>query len=292
MNLYLICGDSGNGLHSALGGAVVVYYDNVPVDTTKIGLNYVNVIYVPNDTADSDEARIAAALKRITDYLGTNNGISMTTGGTLQSITEAKGYYWNADGFFDETTSGTNYYNITINDRTYKFAICKKENLETPVYMTNDIASNITIKSNSSELPLDTAISVKSVENNTIEKALGTKEYTAFDISLYSNAKETKITKLENGNFEVSIPVPEDLKNKDIEVYYVNENGEKEEHSAKVENGYVVFETDHFSTYALVDSANINNIEVPKTGDNILVYLIITILSIVGIVFISKQIKK
>jgi len=282
---------SGTDLWTFKGGFAIIYYNGTAIDVTEIGLTNNHVLYVPSDTLDKDEARIEAALKRIREYLGTTDGIKIEVGGTLESLNN-EAYKWNDFDFIDEKTSGTNYYNITINDRTYKFAICKKENLETPVYMTNDIASNITIKSNSSELPLDTAISVKSVENNTIEKALGTKEYTAFDISLYSNAKETKITKLENGNFEVSIPVPEDLKNKDIEVYYVNENGEKEEHSAKVENGYVVFETDHFSTYALVDSANINNIEVPKTGDNILVYLIITILSIVGIVFISKQIKK
>jgi len=252
------CGNSGNGLHSALGGTVVVYYNDVPVDTTKIGLNYVNVIYVPNDTADSDEARIAAALKRITDYLGTNNGISMTTGGTLQSITEAKGYYWNADGFFDETTSGTNYYNLTINGKTYKFVVCKKDasELETPKYVGTDVISKISVTSDDKTIPLDTVVTAKKVESDEIKKALGTEVYEAYDITLYSNAKETRVTELENGMFKVSIPVPEKLKNiENLTVYYIDDNGNKYDYNGKVDNetGIATFETNHFSTYAIAE---------------------------------------
>lgn len=248
------CGNSGNGLHSALGGNVVVYYNDVPVDTTKIALNYVNVIYVPKDTADSDEARIAAALKRITDYLGTNKGISMTKGGTLESISEVD-YHWNARKFFDETTSGTNYYNLTINGRTYKFVICKKDasELETPKYVGTDVLSNITITSDNTTIPLDTAVTVKKVENNTIKEALGTDVYAAYDISLYSNAKQAKIEKIKDGVFKVSVPVPENLKDKNITVYYINSEGEKEEHKATVTDGIATFETDHFSTYVLAE---------------------------------------
>ena len=65
-----------------------------------------------------------------------------------------------------------------------------------------------------------------------IKKALGTSVYAAYDISLYSNAKQTKITRLENSKFEVSIPIPENLKDKDITVYYITDAGDKEEHTA------------------------------------------------------------
>ncbi len=324
-------------MHSALGGTVVVYYDDVPVDTTKIGLNYVNVIYVPNDTADSDEARIAAALKRITDYLGTNNGISMTTGGTLESITE-ENYHWNEYDFFDGTTSGTNYYNLTINGKTYKFVICKKDasELETPKYVGTDVMSNISVTSDVTTIPLDTAVTVKEVENDTIEKALGTSIYAAYDITLYSNAKQVSITKLENGKFIVSIPVPEILKDKEITVYYINSMGEKEEHIATVKDGIASFETDHFSTYVLAEKVdednnadnnvagdsnsgnatgegstgtsddenanfgntnNNNNTNLgnntdtnnnPQTGDNIVLFIGIFVVAIIGILFTMK----
>lgn len=246
------CGNSGNGLHSALGGNVVVYYDDVPVDTTKIGLNYVNVIYVPKETADSDEARIAAALKRITDYLGTNTGISMTYGGTLQSITEAE-YDWNAYGYFDETTSGNNYYNLKINGKTYKFVVCKKDasELETPKYVGTDVISKISVTSDDKTIPLDTALTVKNVEDNTIQEVLGTNLYVAYDITLYSDAKQESV---KSGKFKVSVPVPENLKDiTDLTVYYINSKGEKEEHIAIVTDGIATFETDHFSTYILAE---------------------------------------
>jgi len=254
------CGDSGNSLHSALGGTVVVYYDNVPVDTTKIGLNYVNVIYVPKDTANSDDARIEAALKRITDYLGTNKGISMTYGGTLQSITEAYEYYWNRDGFFDETTSGNNYYNLTINGKTYKFVVCKKDanELETPKYVCTDVISNISVTSEDKTIPLDTTVTVNTnltdAENKRIKETLGTDLYAAYDISLFSNAKNAKIKEI-NGKFKVSVPVREDLKNiENLTVYYIDDEGNKTDKEAKVDNnGIATFETNHFSTYVLAE---------------------------------------
>ena len=60
-----------------------------------------------------------------------------------------------------------------------------------------------------------------------------------------------------------------------------------------IDGDYLVFETDHFSTYELVENTGIlNNIEVPKTADGIISYLIFTIISVLGIVFITKQIKK
>jgi len=180
----------------------------------------------------------------------------MTYGGTLQSITEAAEYYWNKSEFFDETTSGTNYYNLTINGKTYKFVICKKDasELETPKYVGTDVISNISITSDVTTIPLDTAVMVEKVENDTIEAALGTSIYAAYDITLYSNAKQAKIESIEGGMFRVSVPVPENLKDiKNITVYYINSKGEKEEHIATVTDGVATFETDHFSTYVLAE---------------------------------------
>ena len=82
---------------------------------------------------------------------------------------------------------------------------------------------NISIKSDSSKLPLDTAITVKSVTSKEIEKVLGTDEYVAYDITLFSNAKQTNITKLKDDKFTVSIPIPNDFEDKDITVIYIND---------------------------------------------------------------------
>jgi len=299
---YRIIGEFGggnpNGLYTYFANKAVVYFNNIAYKTINAGVNLNHLLYIPNSTKNTTDAYIDAAMKRIKNYLGTTNGINIEVGGTFDSLNyydnyAAKEITWNEYGFIDEKTSGDYYYNITINGKTYKFAICKKDNLENPKYLTSDILSNIIIKSDSSELPLDTAITVEEVSNDTIKNALGTEKYKAFDITLYSNAKEEQITKLTEGKFEVNIPVPEELEGKNIDVFYVNDKGEKEEHNAEVKNGYVVFETNHFSTYALVENTGIiNNIEVPKTADVIIGYVILTILSGFGIVFIAKQIKK
>lgn len=277
-------GSSSAGLWFYLSGWGFVYYNGEPIDGAKIGITRSHVLYVPSDTKDTDEARIEAALKRIKDYLGTTDGIKIEVGGTLES-TGSEEYHWNYYDLIDETTSGKNYYNITINGKTYKFAICKKDakELENPKYIASDLISNISIKSDSSELPLDTAIIVKSVTSDDIEKVLGTSVYAAYDISLYSNAKQVNITKLESGEFIVSIPVPEILKDKEVTVYYINSKGEKEEHVATVKDGIASFETDHFSTYVLAEKIDQEN---PDTGDRIITYIVITILSLIGIVTI------
>ena len=254
------------GLWNYTGGEVIVYSDGMAVGTTKIGLTMNNVLYVSSDTANSDEARIASALKRIEDYLGTTKGITITIGGTLESLND-DGATWNEHGFIDDKTCGTNYYNVTINDEIYKFAICKKDEskLETPKYVGSNLESNITITSEDTTIPLDTAITVKSVTSDKIEKTLGTDVYAAYDISLYSNAKQVNITKLENGKFGVNIPVPENLKDKDITVYYITDEGEKEEKNTTINDkeNIVSFETDHFSTYALAEKVS----ETPKQED-------------------------
>jgi len=271
------------------GGKVIVYYDGVAVGTTNIGLTTSHVIYVPSTTKDSDEARIDAALKRINEYLGTTDEIKITVGSTLDSLNQ-EGFTWKDYGFIDEKTSGTNYYNITIKGQVYKFAICMKDvkELETPEFLASDVVSNISIKSTSTEVPLDTAITVKEVSTDEIKEVLGTSNYAAYDISLYSNTKDTKITKLENDKFIVNIPVPENLKGKDITVYYINDEGKKEEHIATVKDDIASFETNHFSTYVLTEKV----IENPNTLDNINVSIIIAGISFIGLVSSILYLKR
>jgi len=292
---YKIDSRLGSGHPSELmhyeGGQVIVYFDKKPVGTTIAGLTINNTIYVPNETQNTDKAKIDAALKRIEEYLGTTKGISIKVGGTFESLEEG----WNEYGFIDEKTCGANYYNITINGNTYRFAICKKDvnKLETPKYIGSDVISNVFITSDSTKIPLDTAITVKPVTSDKIEKALGTSKYAAYEISLYSNAKQVKITELENGKFVVSIPVPKILEGKEITVYYITSTGEKEEHDATVKDGIASFETDHFSIYALaekVDSATRPLDEEPKAGDTSLINyaIFIAVISIFGIAIIKK----
>lgn len=119
----------------------------------------------------------------------------------------------------------------------------------------------------------------------------------------------TKANKeLEDGSFEVRIPLSEKLKGKDLVAYYVDDNGNKEEHEVTIKEGYAVFNTNHFSTYTLAEKPaetpietpdntpkgddNTNNEnekdETPKTGTEILA--IESILGILAVVLASAVI--
>lgn len=271
----------GEGIEKFDMGQAIVYYNGVAYTTTNAALATVNLLYIPSDTKDTDDAYIAAAMKRINDYLGSNNGISIKVGDTLESIE-----------YTEDWAKGKKYYNVTINNKTYKFIIIKKDisKIETPKYVASDLTSNISITSNVTTIPLDTAITVKEVEETkktTISKVLGTNTYVAYDISLYSNSKKTSISKLDNGNFSVSIPVPEILKNKELIVYYISDNGDKQVHDTVVKDGIVTFETNHFSTYVIAEK--VKDVT-PSTGtqNNLFVVLAIGMLAIFGITLVNK----
>ena len=263
-------GDAG-ALHTFAMGQAIVYYDDVAFTTKNAAVTASHVIYIPSNTENTDEAYINAATKRIKDYLGDDAKISIKVGGTLESLNYYDEYAereitFNEYGFLDEKTCGSNYYDLTLNDATYRFAICKKDDaeLKAPTYLGSDVETNISITSENTKIPLDTALKVENIKSEKIESSVGTTNYAAFDISLYSKTKETNITKLDEGKFEVSIPMPSHLKDKDITVYYVADDGSKEECVPKIENNFVTFETNHFSTYVIAEKVK----ETPKPEEN------------------------
>ena len=63
----------------------------------------------------------------------------------------------------------------------------------------------------------------------------------------------------------MKLPVPDIFNVETIAVYYVDQNGNKTKLDSKVENGFVIFETDHFSEYVIVDeSSKIEEPSVPE----------------------------
>ncbi len=78
------------------------------------------------------------------------------------------------------------------------------------------------------------------------------KNYKAYDISLMADGENVQ----PEGFVTVKLPLPEEYNPDTTVVYYVADNGEKTLIESKVENGYVIFETDHFSEYVLVDESS------------------------------------
>ena len=290
----------GNWFYLFAGGHTIVLYDGRVYGTTQGGVSIKNVIYIPSDTADNNDAYIKAALKRITDYLGKDTDISIEVAGKFTDLGDDINYVKEQ---IDLSGAGDSYYTLTIGENSYDFVIAKSnktENFEAPAYKGDDLFSKIKITTTDKSVPFDTAITVKEVKNDTIKKALGTDAYAAYDISLYSSSLGTNITKLENGVFTVSIPIPDGFDAEKLTAYYVADDGKTAEHKITItDDGFAAFETDHFSTYALAEvksdgtkapeSPEADEITSPNTGntDNIAIWLLLMMSLSLGFVSVA-----
>ena len=111
------------------------------------------------------------------------------------------------------------------------------------------------------------------------------------DINILENGE---VVKINDTKMKIKIALPEELKGyKKYEVVYILNNEIKETIPATVEDSYIVFETTHLSEYGIVATEKINNIENPKTGDNIGVYLITSLIAVIGLLttYRKKQIN-
>ncbi len=112
----------------------------------------------------------------------------------------------------------------------------------TEVVVVDYTDNGVTASANEGVIADGAALSVKAVEDKTDETKV------TYEIS-FKKADGTTVQP--NGTVTVKIPVPEAFKDKTIYVYRVEADGKYTDMNAKVENGLVVFETDHFSEYVL-----------------------------------------
>lgn len=148
--------------------------------------------------------------------------------------------------------------------------------------ITSDLKTDVTISADYT-IPLDTMIRVsKLTSGEEYEKILDVLKMTnieAFDLNLFSKSVDDYITELEDGTFEVRIPISEKFRNKKLVVYYVDDDDKVTEYKVTIDGDFAVFHTNHFSTYTLGEE-----IENPATGDNLTMNIIIGAISLIGIV--------
>ena len=101
---------------------------------------------------------------------------------------------------------------------------------------SNDIQLNVTVVTSGS------AFNVLNAEKGNFKKSL-------FDISTTINGEKVQ----PNGSVFVKIPLPEECNAEKTYVYYVTNDGKLERIPSRIEDGYIIFETTHFSFYAIVD---------------------------------------
>ena len=185
---------------------------------------------------------------------------------------------------------------------------------ETKPVTTTDKSTNIKLETTTEVVPAGTTLTAEKVTKgdsyNTVVKAVESdvEKFVLYDISLMNN--NTKIQP--NGKVKVSIPVPEGYDTSKIVVYRVAEDGTKTKLDVTVKDGYITFETDHFSNYVVGEekakettttptttptSTTTNNIErkldsTPKTGEesNVVTIIssILTIVSALGLAVVKK----
>lgn len=229
-----------------------------------------HIIYIPDDADDV----LAAINARLEAIFGDDLHLSVEQ--STKTINELLEEYGEdpVEGIGDEL-----YYIFTITDdtrmdygQTFNFAAFKDSSMvnNTLVIKSRDLVTNVSVVANG-DIPLDTLINVLKLSSGEdyerILNALSIDDGEVFNIVLSSKSQNREITTLENGKFQVRIPIPEKYNNKTLMVYYVDEENNVEEYEVTIEEEdgikYAVFETDHFSTYTLAATGNAN----PETAD-------------------------
>lgn len=276
------------------GGALVFLRDDIIYGMMEnVGAEKRYLIYVPDETEDSTEAYIAAAQKRINDYLK-NDQVKITYTGKVSTDFDGELF----DSIVDSSKRRDEYYTLTYNGVEFYLLIAKDSSkIKTEVvHQTNDVTTNISISTTSSTVPLDTMIKVNEITKNDIKyteiiQTLKVETALVYDLKLYSSSKSDYISKLEDGTFKVSIPLPNEMKDKNLAAYYIKDDGTVEEHEVIVKDGYATFNTNHFSIYTIAEKKVEVGEEIPNTYDGVTSYITMTIISLVGLCFASLYLK-
>ena len=142
-----------------------------------------------------------------------------------------------------------------------------------------------TIISFEKEVSKDYTLDIKQID---IKKELADKNIKFLvDINVLEGVN---IVKINNIKMKIKIALPDNLKDyTKYEVVYIDNNEVKETIPAKVENGYIVFETSHLSQYGIVATSITN----PNTSDNVISYIVISALTLLGLtVLVVKRNKQ
>ena len=286
------------------------------------------VVYIPEDATNIEEA----IKNRFSKYYKVVNVEKITTKTVEQLLEdEKKGFesYWDStistypdhNGYANKEEYVKDMMNTTYNNEEapghfmtiaedYQYSVKFEDGFETILavvkdnekakdtrkVVTNDSGTGVEI-STEGLIPLDTLIKVAKVtsgeEYDKIVSLLKVNNMEMFDLKLFSTSEEKFITKLEDGTFNVRLPISETLKGKELIVYHVKDDDTIEEHAVTLDGDYAVFSTDHFSIYTLAEAPG--EISNPATGDKIVIYVLALATSLIGILgttmFFKKKIK-
>lgn len=132
------------------------------------------------------------------------------------------------------------------------FKLLTDEDVEESTTVT-DAETNVEIEFDNSVFETDIELIVSEEEvNANIVFGDEFENYKSYDISIVADGEKVQ----PDGYVTVKLPLPENFNAGTTVVYYVDNNGNKTKIDSKIENGFVVFETNHFSEYVLVDESS------------------------------------
>lgn len=108
--------------------------------------------------------------------------------------------------------------------------------------------NDLIVKSLGAEVPEGSTIKSTVCDSSEIIGQPGIDDAVVYDIVFEKNEEVQAVT----GDFIISIPLPEGFAPGRTNVFYINGDGDMEVINSSVEEGFVVFKTNHFSKYAVV----------------------------------------
>lgn len=209
--------------------------------------------------------------------------------------------YCNDDEYYNKTKSVilAKLYTLKIDGKSYEIGILPMDDEHTKNYgviSSTDSTSGIIIKTKSGNVPFDASLTAGIYDLTDDEiKLLNSKGYTtinAYSFKLYSSILDKIISNF-NGVTEILIPYNGNYLDKNLKMIYISDNDKLEVYDVnKVTyegQNYLSFNTSHFSNYILAYGEDISN---PNTRDNIVVYIIVLLVALIGAFIVGITLKK
>ena len=198
----------------------------------------------------------------------------------------------NRDTIIKNSLGAEYYQNVTL------YASWTKNNNDKPETTVKEIESKSETKGNitfEKGINKNYTLNIEPVE---VKKDLSNKNVKyVFDINILNENKE-KVS-IKDKVMTIRVKLPTELKNYDkYEVVYIKDGKIEETINAELDGEYLVFRTTHLSEYGIIatkdskQNNNTENISNPKTGDNIVIYVAMACISIIGMVELRINRKK
>lgn len=209
--------------------------------------------------------------------------------------------YCNNDEYYNKTKSVilAKLYTLKIDGKSYEIGILPMDDEHTKNYgviSSTDSTSGIIIKTKSGNVPFDASLTAGIYDLTDDEiKLLNSKGYTtinAYTFKLYSSILDKIISNF-NGVTEILIPYNGNYLDKNLKMIYISDNDKLEVYDVnKVTyegREYLSFNTSHFSNYILAYGEDVSN---PNTSDNIIVYITVLLVALIGAFIVGITLKK